>query len=118
MFDGAKEAIRQLRDPAGGPLRDQIKHARPALPDLQTLRWGFFGHSVGADLVFPLSLEFMKTWGDVAGVASVNPTGNLAVVKLASEDCILYPGARHSSYWRRMCLSTEAMLYQSTKVLL
>ncbi len=97
MFDGAKEAIRQLRDPAGGPLLEQLKEARPGIPgipDLATLRWGFFGHSVGADIVFPLSLEFMKTWGDVSGVASVNPTGNLAIVKLASEDCILYPGAK------------------------
>ena len=48
---------------------------------------------VGADLVFPLSLEFMESWGNVVGgVASVNPTGKLAIVDLASEECLLYPG--------------------------
>ena len=49
MFDGAKEAVRQLRDPAGGPLLDQLRAARPEIKTLEALRWGFFGHSVGAD---------------------------------------------------------------------
>ena len=48
MFDSAKAAVRQLRDPAGGPLLDQLRAARPGVGSLQDLRWGFFGHSVGA----------------------------------------------------------------------
>ncbi len=49
MFEGAKEAVRQLRDPAGGPLLDQLRAARPEVKPLDALRWGFFGHSVGAE---------------------------------------------------------------------
>ena len=48
MFNGAKEAVRQLRDPAAGPLLDQLRAARPEIKTLEALRWGFFGHSVGA----------------------------------------------------------------------
>ena len=50
MFDSAKEAVRQLRDPAGGPLLDQLRAARPGIKSLQDLRWGFFGHSVGDEV--------------------------------------------------------------------
>ena len=40
----------------------------------------------------------MKSWGDVAGgVASVNPTGKLAIIDLASDECLLYPGDVASS---------------------
>ena len=49
MFDSAKEAVRQLRDPTGGRLLDQLRAARPEIKSLDALRWGFFGHSVGAE---------------------------------------------------------------------
>ena len=117
MFNGAMEAVRQLRDPAGGPLLDQLREARPQIKSLEGLRWGFFGHSVGADMVFPLSLEFMKTWGDVAGgVASINPTGNLAIVKLSSDECLLYPGDLLS--WNSRKPATLTQLLTSTIVIL
>ena len=91
MYNSAMEAVQQLRDPAGGPLLEQLRSARPDIHSLEHLRWGFYGHLLGGDVVFPLADKFMREWDDVAGgVASVNPTGALATMSLA--DCLQHSG--------------------------
>ncbi len=91
MYRGALDAIRQLRDPAGGPLLDQLRKARPDIGSLQHLRWGFYGHLLGGDVAFPLAATFMREWDDVAGgVVSVNPSGALATMNLA--ECLRSSG--------------------------
>ena len=66
--------------------------------------------------MFLLSLQYMKSWGDVAGgVASVNPTGKLAILDLASEDCLLYPGARLHGFL--ICLMWPVMRRSMTHMI-